>query len=93
MPLAAREFDRLVSKFGLETKHGRDLHAWLTVDGKVVVRTRRSKKSSGDLPMSHSIRQQLKLNTTQLREAISCKLNRDGYIEILRAKGLLEGPT
>ena len=93
MPLAAHEFDRLVSKFGLETKHGRDLHAWLTVDGKVVVRTRRSKKSSGDLPMSHSIRQQLKLNTTQLREAISCKLNRDGYIEILREKGLLGPPT
>ena len=89
MPLAAHEFDGLVKKFGFETKHGRDLHAWLTVNGKVVVRTRRSKKSGGDLPMSHSIRQQLKLNDRQLREAIRCTLNRDSYMEILRRKGLL----
>ena len=90
MPLSAREFDGLVRKFCLETKHGRDLHAWMTVNGKVVVRTRRSKKSSGDLPMFHSIRQQLKLSDRELSEAIGCKLNRDSYIEILRAKGLLD---
>ena len=90
MPLSAREFDRVVRKFGFETKHGRDLHAWLTVGGRVVVRTRRSKKSSGDLPMFHSIRQQLKLNDRQLRDAISCSLDRASYLDILRDKGVLE---
>ena len=89
MPLTAHEFDRLVTKFGFETKYGRDLHAWLIINDNIVVRTRRSKKSSGDLPMSHSIRQQLKLSNSQLQEAISCKLDRDAYVEILRAKGLL----
>ena len=90
MPLTAREFDGLTRKFGFETRSGRDLLAWLTIDGKVVVRTRRSKKSSGDLPMFHSIRQQLRLNDRQLREAIRCTLDRDSYVEILRQKGLLE---
>ena len=90
MPLTAREFDGLTRNFGFETRHGRDLHAWLTVNGKIVVRTRRSKKSSGDLPMFHSIRQQLKLNDRQLRDAISCTLDRDSYVEILRSKGVLD---
>ena len=89
MPLAAHEFDRLVRKLGFETRHSRDLHAWLTIDDKIVVRKRRSKKSSGDLPMFYSIRQQLKLNDSQLREAINCTLGRELYIDILRNKGLL----
>lgn len=89
MPLSAHEFDSLVTKFGFQTRNSRDLLAWLTVDGKVVVRTRRSKKSSGDLPMFHSIRQQLKLSDRQLREAISCKLDKASYIDILRSKGVL----
>ena len=44
---------------------------------------------SGDVPMQHSIRQQLKLNEDQLREAMSCGLTREGYVDILREKGLL----
>ena len=89
MPLNAREFDLLVQKFDFKTRNSRDLLAWLEVDGKVVVRTRRSKQSSGDLPMQHSIRQQLRLNDDQLREAVSCTLDRDSYITLLRGKGLI----
>ena len=88
MTIKAREFDNLVNKFGLRTRSGRDLLAWFEFDGKVVTRTRRS-KGSGDLPMQHSIRQQLKLNERQLRQAIGCSLTREGYVEILRGKGLL----
>lgn len=93
MPLSAREFDRLIDKYGFETRQGRDLHAWLVVVGRVVVRTRRSKKGSGDLPIFHSIRQQLKLNASQIREAIRCTLDRASYIEILQGKGILAPPT
>ncbi len=88
MTIDRAEFDRIVSKFGLRTRESGDLLVWLEVDGKVVVRTRRSNKK-GDLPMQHSIRQQLKLNETQLREAIDCTLSRKGYIDILRSKGIL----
>ena len=92
MTIKAREFDRLADKLQLKTRSGRDLLAWfeVEVDGKrkIVTRTRRS-KGSGDLPMQHSIRQQLKLNDEQFRAAIGCTLTRDHYIQILQAKGLL----
>lgn len=92
MTIKSREFDRLVDKFGLKTRNSGDLLAWLEVeiDGKIkkVVRTRRS-KGSGDLPMQHSIRQQLKLDENQLRGAISCSINRNEYLDILRSKNIL----
>ena len=88
MPLAAHEFDSLIRKFGFKTRSSGDLLAWLEIEGKVVVRTRRSNKS-GDLPMYHSIRQQMGLSEGQLRKAIKCTLGRDSYIGVLREKGWL----
>lgn len=88
MTIKAREFDHLVARLGLRTRNSRDLLAWFELDGKVITRTRRS-KGSGDLPMQHSIRQQLKLDERQLREAVGCSLTREAYIDILRGKGLL----
>ena len=88
MPLAAHEFDGLIRKFGFRTRRSGDLLAWLEIEGKIVVRTRRSNKS-GDLPMHHSIRQQMRLSDDQLRKAIKRTLGRDSYIEVLREKGLL----
>ena len=88
MTIKAREFDRLVAKFGLRTRDSGDLLAWFEFEGKIILHTRRS-KGSGDLPMQHSIRQQLKLNEEQLRQAVGCHLTKNDYIEILRAKGLV----
>ena len=89
MPLSAHEFDRLVNKVGFQTRNSKDLLAWLEIEGKIVVRTRRSNKSSGDLPRHHSIRQQMFLTNDQLREAIKCTFGRDSYIELLHEKGIL----
>lgn len=88
MSIKAHEFDRIVMKFGLKTRDSGDLLAWFEFEGRVITRTRRS-KGSGDLPMQHCIRQQLKLNEAQLGQAISCTLGHDGYVEILRSKGLI----
>lgn len=88
MSIEAKEFDRLVAKFGFRIRDSGDLLAWFEFEGNIITRTRRS-KGSGDLPMQHSIRQQLKLNEEQLRQAVSCHLSRDDYIEILRGKGLI----
>lgn len=88
MTVKAREFDRLVEKLGLKVRDSRDVLAWFEYDGKIITRTRRS-KGSGDLPMQHSIRQQLKLNEVEFRQAIGCTLTLEGYIEILRGKNLL----
>ena len=88
MTIKAQEFDRLVQKLGFQTRKGNDLLAWFEYEGKIVVRTRRS-YGSGDLPMQHSIRQQLKLNEDQIRRVIDCSQTREDYIEILRTKGVL----
>ena len=88
MTIKAHEFDHLVAKLGLKVRDSRDLRAWFEYEGKIITRTRRS-KGSGDLPMQHSIRQQLKLNDQQLREALRCTLSREKYIDILRSKGLV----
>ena len=88
MTIKAYEFDHMVAKLGLKVRDSGDLLAWFEFEGKIITRTRRS-KGSGDLPMQHSIRQQLKLNEQQFREAVGCKLTREAYIEILRAKRLL----
>lgn len=88
MTIKVHEFDHLVSKLELKTRDGRDLLAWFEYEGKKITRTRRS-KGSGDLPMQHSIRQQLKLNEEQFKAAIGCTLTRQDYIEILRAKRIL----
>lgn len=88
MSIKAKGFNRLVVKLGLRTRDSGDLLAWFELEGKTITRTRRS-KGSGDLPMQHSIRQQLKLSEEQLRQAVGCHLTRDDYIEILRGKGLI----
>jgi hypothetical protein len=88
MTVKAQEFDRLVTKLGLKTRDSGDLLAWFEYEGKVVTRTRRS-KGSGDLPMQHSIRQQLKLNEGEFRRAIGCLLTLEEYIGILKKKGLI----
>ncbi len=88
MTIKAHQFDRLVKKLELKTRNSGDLLARFEYEGKIITRTRRS-KGSGDLPMQHSIRQQLKLNDKQFREAIGCTLTKEDYIEILKQKGLL----
>jgi len=76
-------------KFGFEERDGRDRWYWLTVEGRLVLRTRQSYGRKD--PPKDLVRQQLRLNEDQLREGIACTLGRDGYLEILRGKGLLPG--
>ena len=85
--MKVHEFEKLVSKLSLSVRNSRDRLAWFEHDGKVVTRTKRS-HGHGDLP-GNLIRQQLKLNESQLAEIIGCKLERSDYIAILREKGLI----
>lgn len=88
MTIKAFEFDRIVRKLEMSTRKGADRHAWLEYEGRIIIRTRRSEKK-GDLPFSHKIRQQLRLNEEQFGRLIGCSLDRDGYLAILQEKGLL----
>jgi hypothetical protein len=87
--LKAHEFDRIIEKYGFKTREGGDRLAWLEYEGRIVVRTKRSHTKGKDLPFSHLIRQQLHLSETQLGGAKSCTLGFDGYLTILRGKGVL----
>ncbi len=72
----------------MRIKENRDRHALFYVDGKLVLRTKRSMgsgKLDGKIP--GFIRQQMKLDERQFADLINCPLTRDGYIEILRDKG------
>lgn len=90
MSLSAGEVDRAWDKLGMEIKQTNDRHAIFRYEGRFILRTKRSfgsGKLTGKIPQL--IRQQLRLNEQQFGELISCPLDRNGYIEILREKGLL----
>lgn len=90
MTIRARDFDRVIRKFGFQTRESHHLLAWLELDGKIVVRTKHSPTpGSRDLPAQYSIRRQMKLNEDEFRQAVNCSLGRDGYVELLRQKGVI----
>ena len=90
MSIRARDFDLLIRKFEFRTRHSGDLLAWFEHGGKVVVRAKRSHTpNSRDLPFQHNIRQQMKLNQEELRQALNCRIDKEGYVELLRRKGVI----
>ena len=89
MTIKARDFDLLVQKLQLQTREGRDKLAWFVYEGRRVTFTKRS-HTRGDLPFQHHIRQQLKLNEGELRRLLDCHLSRDGYISLLKQKGIIQ---
>lgn len=87
--MKAREFDIVIEKFGFSIRNARDKLAWFEHEGKTILHTKRS-HARGDLPASNQIRQQLKLNEIQLKDAIACHFSLDDYIELLKEKGIIE---
>ena len=91
MSLKGGDVDRAWQKLGFHVTTTGDIHAKLYVDGKLILRTKRSMgsgKLDGRIP--HFIRQQMKLNEDEFSRAIDCPLTREGYIEILTGKGIIE---
>jgi len=88
MSIKTRDFDALIAKFGFEVRQTHHLHAWLAVDGKIAVRTRRS-NVRGDLPAAHLIRRQMHLNSREFDNAIRCTLSLDDYVQLLRDKSVI----
>jgi hypothetical protein len=85
--MKVHEFSRLEAKLRLRARESGDRLAWFEYEGKVVTRTKRS-HGSKDLP-GHLIRQQLKLNEEQLAGVLSCDLEYEDYVEILKKKGYI----
>ncbi len=78
------------TKLGFEIVPGKDVFATLTVDGVIVVRTKRSHgagKLDGEIP--HFIRQKMCLNEAQFADAYNCPMKAPAYLEILKKRGKL----
>ena len=86
--LKAQEFDRLVKKLQFQVRDTKDRHAWFIWEGRTIVRTKRS-HGSGDVPFHHKIVKQMHLTETEFKDALDCAIDCDGYVEILRKRGLI----
>ena len=89
MTIKSHQFDHIVQKLQLQSRSSDHRLAWFEYEGRKVIRTRRSRRS-GDLPFQKSMPKQLGLTLDEFRRAVSCKLTKDEYIEILRHKGIIE---
>lgn len=90
MSLKPHQIDKAWEKLGMKIKDTNDRHALFYEDGKLILRTKRSfgsGKLDGNIP--NYIRQQMKLDEKQFDNLIACPLKRDGYIEILKSKGII----
>ena len=88
--MKVQEVLRAFKKLDMEVREGRDTLAFFRWEGQVILWTKVPHKRGelkGKLP--DLIRQQLRLNEPQFRELIACPLERAGYIQALREKGLL----
>lgn len=88
--VSGKDIDRAWDKLDMEIKNTGDRHAIFRVDGKIILRTKRSfgsGKLDGNIPSM--IRQQMKLNEVQFSDLIDCPLKRDAYIKILQDKGFV----
>lgn len=90
MTLRANHIDRAWVKIGMVITNTGDKHARFYEGGKLILTTMRSFGSRKlDGIIQHKIRQQMKLNERQFADLIDCPLKRDGYVEILKGKGLI----
>ncbi len=89
--MKASDIDRAFAKLGLEIRESKDKIAWFVHEGRKILMTKRSQgrgEVKGNIP--HLIRQQLRLNEQQFRDLIACPLDREGYVTILKEKGILQ---
>jgi hypothetical protein len=80
--MKAHEFDKVVTKLGMETRDTTHRHAWLVHNGVTVVRTKRSHGGSKFVP-EDLIRKQLHVNKDEFAGLQSCTVSKDDYIRQL----------
>ena len=90
MQLKWKQVSQIAEKLHINLRDGKHLNGWLEHNGKKLFPVRLS-YGSGDVPgkVSDKIRQQYKLNEEQFGSLRDCPLSYEGYIEILKGKGLV----
>jgi hypothetical protein len=84
------DIDRIFHKLPLEVRSTGHRYGWLIVENKKVLRVHYA-HGKGDLPekIMHKIRGQLKLSEKDFKDLTACPLTFEGYLDILKRKGLL----
>ncbi len=89
--LHTRDVDRIFTKLKMEIEYTHHKVGLFRHDGKVILRTQRSHgkgEIKGNIPFE--IRKQLKLTSKEFSDLLNCEFKREGYIDILREKGILD---
>ena len=84
------DIERIFHKLALEVRSTGHNYGWLTVNNKKILRVHYS-HGKGDLPdkIVHKIRGRLKLSENDFKDLIACPLSYEGYLDILKRKGLV----
>ena len=84
------DIERIFHKLALEVRSTGRNYGWLTVEDKKILRVHYS-HGKGDLPnkIMHKIRGRLKLSEKDFKDLIACPLTYEGYLDVLKRKGLL----
>jgi len=90
--MKAREFDKVVTKLGMETRDTSHRHAWFVHEGITVVRTKRSHGNSKFVP-ERLIRKQLHVDEKQFSGLYDCTISKEDYIKILIQKKVISPPA
>ncbi len=91
MQLKKSDVDTIFQKLGIESRSTGHKIGWFIHEGRKILMLRCS-HGKGDVPghVSDKIRSQVHLGMDDFRDLVKCPLKRDGYVAILRAKGIIE---
>lgn len=90
MQLKKREVARIFDKLEMQVRSTHHVIGWFVYGGRKILKARIS-FGKGDIPQRvvHKLRGQLKLSASDFVALKDCPLDREGYIAILKAKGLI----
>ena len=86
-----KEIEKIFRKLDLKVRSTGHNYGWLIVNGRKILRVHYS-HGKGDIPsvVVNKIRGQLKLSQKDFLELINCPLTYEGYLSILKQKGILD---
>jgi hypothetical protein len=84
------DMDRVFRKLDLTVRSTGHNYGWLILKGKKILRVHYS-HGKGDIPekVTSKIRGQLKLSEKDFRNLVDCPLTYEGYIALLKTKGVI----
>ncbi len=91
MQIKKRELEKIFSKLELRVRSTGHRYGWFVFEDKKILRIYFS-HGKGDVPgrVADKIRSQLKLSQNDFRRLIDCPLSLDGYVAILKDKGIID---